>query len=255
MSSIGGDSNLKQVLGSIQKSWRSLKKGEFKTQSRLLLRWRGEKEERCFAMHFLYLQSKSFLETSFLYFRINSFVAIPKKIVNNIFHRGIKLNLQRLIQNIWLICKIFVLGGSEDTWLTARACCGHVHEKLNKIWLVIGLCPWDFRTCLCPEDMTGTWPGHFQLRNALCLANYQPIQSDHDAYDNHTCRFCCIDKYCFPDFNCIMVVNKHPVLIVDSTVFGMKLPLESFFDKFGFQLDYNQNVICWMEYDTPLHET
>ncbi len=83
------------------------------------------------------------------------------------------LKLQTWIWKIWLIHKFFLVpGGREDMWLTARTHCRHANEKMNKIWLAIQFCPWDFRTCSQASDMSGTSPGHFQLRrtksNSIC---------------------------------------------------------------------------------------
>ncbi len=58
---------------------------------------REKKDERCFAMHFLCLQSKSFIDSSIFYFGINTVVAVPKiEFANYSFHKGIE---------IWLIDK------------------------------------------------------------------------------------------------------------------------------------------------------
>ncbi len=42
---------------------------------------------------------------------------------------GIELNFPRLILKIWMICKFFVRGGSEDTRRDVRPCCRHVTEQ------------------------------------------------------------------------------------------------------------------------------
>ncbi len=50
-----------------------------------------------------------------------------------------------------------------------RICCRHLTKKNAQKWPVISFCPWDLRTCPCPEDMAGTCLGNFQLRE-LCEA-------------------------------------------------------------------------------------
>ncbi len=61
----------------------------------------------------------------FLYFGINTNVAIPKiEYANNIFYSRIKLMFQQWIWKIWIIFKFFVTGESEELWLTTRTCCG-----------------------------------------------------------------------------------------------------------------------------------
>ncbi len=51
-----------------------------------------------------------------------------------------------------------VPGGREDTWLTLRTRCRHVNEKMLKTWPAIWICPWDFKSCPCPKDMSRTSP-------------------------------------------------------------------------------------------------
>ncbi len=56
-----------------------------------------------------------------------------------------------------------------------------------------------------------------------------------------------LHKIRFPEFNCNMVINKHPVLIVDSTslhynsIFGAE-----FLDKCGITLEYDNNFVFLM---------
>ncbi len=92
--------------------------------------------------------------------------------------------------------------------------------------------------------------------------NYMPIQLDDglqifslagttkssDLVDLHT-----LHKIRFPKFNHNMIINKHLALIVDSTslcyaiIFGA-----DFLDKCRITLNYDKNLVCWMEYDIPL---
>ncbi len=63
-----------------------------------------------------------------------------------------------------------------------------------------------------------------------------------------------LEKTKFPEFNQNMIVDEHPALIVDSTshcnniIFGA-----NFLNKCGITLDYENNLIQWMEYIIPLH--
>ncbi len=74
--------------------------------------------------------------------------------------------------------------------------------------------------------------------------------------DYHIYKLCSFTKISFPEFNCNVVVNENPVLIVAFTslcydiIFGA-----DFLDKCGFCLDYNNIFVQWMEYNTPLHNT
>ncbi len=64
-----------------------------------------------------------------------------------------------------------------------------------------------------------------------------------------------INKIRFPKFNCNMIVDQHPALIIDSMslcyniIFGA-----NFLDKCGMTLDYDNNLVQWMEYTIPLHD-
>ncbi len=115
---------------------------------------------------FLFMKQIFCWNLYFFHFGINIGFVIPKEEFwkSNVC-RGIKLILQTWIWKIWLIWTsfslFFLLSG---TWLTLRTCCGHVTEqKMHKIWLAIWFCPWDFRTCPHPWDMSRTCSGHFQL--------------------------------------------------------------------------------------------
>ncbi len=61
-----------------------------------------------------------------------------------------------------------------------------------------------------------------------------------------------LQKTCIPEFNCNMVIDEQPVLIVDYTslwydiIFGSNL-----FDKCRFQLDNDNNPVQWMEHHIP----
>ncbi len=53
-----------------------------------------------------------------------------------------------------------------------------------------------------------------------------------------------------------MIINEHPVLFVDSTslcyniIFSM-----DFLDEYGITLKYDNNLVQWMEDNTPLCNT
>ncbi len=53
-----------------------------------------------------------------------------------------------------------------------------------------------------------------------------------------------------------MVINEHPDLVVDSTslqydiIFGA-----DFLDQSRFHLDYDNNLVCWIEYDISICDT
>ncbi len=48
-------------------------------------------------------------------------------------------------------------------------------------------------------------------------------------------------KICFLEFNHKMVINEHPVHLVDSNILQHEVIFgDDFVDKCGFQLDYNQ---------------
>ncbi len=53
-----------------------------------------------------------------------------------------------------------------------------------------------------------------------------------------------------------MVVDEHPVLVVDSTSLNYDIIFgANFLDKFGITLDYDNDLGCWMEYTIPLCNT
>ncbi len=63
-------------------------------------------------------------------------------------------------------------------------------------------------------------------------------------------------KICSHEFNCNIVVDDHPALVIDSKnlqyniIFGA-----NFLDKLRFQLDYDNNLVQWMEYTIPHCDT
>ncbi len=124
---------------------------------------RGETEEICFAMHFLCLQSKSFVDTSIFQFGINiGFVTPKEEFWKSNVYRGIKLILQTW--KIWLICVfiffVFLEYWTRD-WLGGHAADTWLSKKMHKIWLAIWFCPCNFRTCLHHLDMPETCLGHY----------------------------------------------------------------------------------------------
>ncbi len=87
------------------------------------------------------------------------------------------------------------------------------------------------------------------IHKQVVPCNYQPIHSDDDSHIFSLARtftptnLVALHKIRFPEFNCIMVVNVHPALIVDSTsqsyviIFGA-----DFLNKCGFQLNHDNNL-------------
>ncbi len=127
---------------------------------------RGEKDQIRFATHFLCLQSKSFADTWLFSFWIsNCFVIENEGFQKNGKYWRIELIVRTQIQKIWLIHIFFIPGGGVDTWLIPRTCYRSVTEQiLQKIWADIQFCQQDIWTCPRLEDISGTCPGHFQLR-------------------------------------------------------------------------------------------
>ncbi len=53
-----------------------------------------------------------------------------------------------------------------------------------------------------------------------------------------------------------MAINEHIVLIVDSSSLQYNIIVGAgFLDKCGFHLNYDQNIVCWIEYDVPFCNT
>ncbi len=53
-----------------------------------------------------------------------------------------------------------------------------------------------------------------------------------------------------------MAVNKHPALVVDSKSLQYNIIIgANFLDMCGIQLDYDNYLAQWMEYNIPLHDT
>ncbi len=103
------------------------------------------------------------------YFGICAVVAIPKiEFVINFFYKGIQLNFWIWIRMIWLNHQFFGsrwkrrhVNDCKDTLQTSE-------WKNHKIWLAIQFCPWDFRTCPHPKDISVTYPWHLQLSWSSC---------------------------------------------------------------------------------------
>ncbi len=84
--------------------------------------------------------------------------------------------------------------------------------------------------------------------------NYTPIQSNDElwtfsfagttVYSN----LVALQKVQYPEFNHNMVVNKHPVLVFNSTslLYGIIFAAD-FLDKCGIILDHDNNLVHWME--------
>ncbi len=90
--------------------------------------------------------------------------------------------------------------------------------------------------------------------------NFTPIQSLDDLWifslagTTTSIALVALAKISFPKFNHNVVVDEHPTLIVDfmslhyDIIFGA-----NFLDKYSIILDYNSNLVHWMEYYIPLH--
>ncbi len=53
----------------------------------------------------------------------------------------------------------------------------------------------------------------------------------------------------FPEFNCNMIIAKHPMHIIDSTSLWYKIIFGAdFLDKCRISFDYENNIVWWMEY-------
>ncbi len=132
---------------------------------------RGEKDEGCIAKYFCVCKGSILLTPHFFNFGINTGPAIPKtEFKTDNFCSGIELNCQRIIWKIWMICKFYVTGGSEDTQLDMSTYYRHVTEQnMHKNLLVIlfFIVSLDFRICPHPVDTARTWLGHFQLRTTI----------------------------------------------------------------------------------------
>ncbi len=113
----------------------------------------------------------------FISFGINIGFVLPKEeFVKGNLHKGIKLIFWMQIWKIWLVCEFFCSRwkwghktDSEDTLQTRD------WAKNDKIWPAIQFCPWDFRRCPHPKDMSGSCLGHFQLNKAPTKAKFLPI--------------------------------------------------------------------------------
>ncbi len=89
--------------------------------------------------------------------------------------------------------------------------------------------------------------------------NFKPLSSTDDLWilllagATTSTALVTLEKIRFPEFNQNMIVDKHPALIDDSTslcydiVFGA-----NFLNKCGITLDYENNLVQWMEYTIPL---
>ncbi len=102
------------------------------------------------------------------------FVITNEEFEKKCYNSGIKLIIQTQICKIWLIpILFFFVFRVLDTWLTPRTCDGQVTEQiLQKIWLDIQFCQWDFQICPCPEDMSRTFPTKvFRLKYAMKIGD------------------------------------------------------------------------------------
>ncbi len=168
-----GSPQFKIMISSFVKNWK-IKISDFCQDQRGT---REEKGERRTVMHFLCLQSICFLDTFLFHLWINIGFVIPKEeFVKGNLHKGIKLIFWMQIWKIWLVCEFFCSRwkwghktDSEDTLQTRD------WAKNDKIWPAIQFCPWDFRRCPHPKDMSGSCLGHFQLNKAPTKAKFLPI--------------------------------------------------------------------------------
>ncbi len=115
---------------------------------------RGEQEGR--KMRFfswcilVCLQSKSFLDTFILYFGINIGFLRRRNYIEEL-----NLSSEHKIGRFGWFASFLAPGGREDMWLNPRICCRHMTEQ-NLRKNVLPICPWDFRTCPHPKNMSGT---------------------------------------------------------------------------------------------------
>ncbi len=69
-------------------------------------------------MHFLCFQSKSFIDTSIIYFGLNLGFVIPREVFGkDNFHGGIKLDFPSLIWKIYMVLVFFVISPVLRAWL------------------------------------------------------------------------------------------------------------------------------------------
>ncbi len=82
--------------------------------------------------------------------------------------------------------------------------------------------------------------------------NFIPIPSTDDLWiilfegTTTSMALMALDKIRSPEFNRNMIVDKHPALSVDSTSLCYDII-------FGADLEYENNLVQWMEYTNPLH--
>ncbi len=123
---------------------------------------KGGRDQMCFTMHFLCLQSKSFVDTSIFYFGIsNCFVFAKEEFEKNFYYSRIKLIIWMQIWKIWLIrfFFFFVFFRVLETFLTLRTSKGHVtdlilwkiNQPFNSVSRISGHTPF-------PKDMSRAFP-------------------------------------------------------------------------------------------------
>ncbi len=90
--------------------------------------------------------------------------------------------------------------------------------------------------------------------------NFTPIPSSHDlqifllAGATTSMTLVALNKVRYPESNSNKIVDQHPTLVIDSMslcydiIFGA-----DFLDKCRITLDYDHNLVWWMEYTIPLH--
>ncbi len=66
-------------------------------------------------------------------------------------------------------------------------------------------------------------------------------------------RLVALHKIRFPEFNCNMIIDEHPALIIDSMSLHYNIIFGAdYLDTCEINLDYDNNLVGWMEYNIPL---
>ncbi len=97
------------------------------------------------------------------------------------------------------------------------------------------------------------------IHKQIVPRNYTPISSHDDlrvfllAGATKPTSIVALEKIRFPEFNCNIVIDKHPALIVDSMNLRYSIILgANFLDKCGITLYYENHQVLWLEYTIPL---
>ncbi len=104
---------------------------------------------------------------------------------------------------------------------------------------------------LCP-----LWFGFFQNCNPQMHCTSNPIQSNEESFIHCIYQSFSLSKNHFTEFNYNLVIDEHPVLIVDSNSLQYNVTFGvDFLDKWVFHLDYNHNLVQWMEFNAIFCDT